>query len=97
MIHAMVISMDNDTSRVCSCTIINIPKWWGQIGILNCFFTGSSKITSPQESAVYRDVCYRLQPVLTILNMYLEQMIFCSTPPTLEVHKAQRRDEREDH
>ena len=34
MIHAMVISMDNDTSRVCSCTIINIPKWWGQIGIL---------------------------------------------------------------
>ena len=35
IIHAMVISMDNDTSRVCSCTIINIPKWWGQIGILN--------------------------------------------------------------
>ena len=36
IIHAMVISMDNDTSRVCSCTIINIPKWWGQIGILGC-------------------------------------------------------------
>ena len=33
----MVISMDNDTSRVCSCTIINIPKWWGQIGILGCY------------------------------------------------------------
>ena len=34
MIHAMVISMDNDTSRVCSCTIKNIPKWGGLIGIL---------------------------------------------------------------
>ena len=38
MIHAMVVSMENDTSRVCSCTIINIPKWWGQIGILNCLY-----------------------------------------------------------
>ena len=58
IIHAMVITMDNDPSKVCSCTIKNIPKWWGQIGILNCHIRHyplediSAKLrSSPDESS----------------------------------------------
>ena len=63
------------------------------------FFTGSSKTPfTPRECSISWCV---LSPSVCVnhplLNMYLEQMIFCSTPTTLEVHKSQWRDERENH